>query len=82
MLTTVSVTISKCMYTLEFNFHTVTSEQAIDALVYAHSVTLWLKHSIDSYQSDYRSLTFERSRDCMLAQLVLANPRDYEIVLR
>ena len=39
------------MHTLEFNFHTVTSEQAIDALVYAHSVTLWLKHSIDSYQS-------------------------------
>jgi hypothetical protein len=68
------------MYTLEFNFHTVTSEQAIDALVYAHSVTLWLKHSIDSYQSDYRSLTFERSRDCMLAQLVLANPRDLRAV--
>jgi len=69
------------MHTLEFNFHTITSEQAIDALVYALSIELWLKHRIESYQTRYHQLHFERERDCMLASIVLGASSRYTITL-
>ncbi len=70
------------MHTLEFNFRTVTNEQAIDALVYSLSIDLWLKHSIESHQTSAHQLQFAKARDCMLAQLVLADPARYDLVLR
>jgi hypothetical protein len=70
------------MHTLEFNFRTITNEQAIDALVYSMSIELWLKHSIESSQTASGQLHFEKARDCMVAQLVLADPARYEIVLK
>jgi hypothetical protein len=70
------------MHTLEFNFRTITNEQAIDALVYSMSIELWLKHSIESHQTRAGQLHFEKARDCMVAQLVLADPARYEIVLK
>ena len=76
------LTISNCMHTLEFNFRTITNEQAIDALVYALSIDLWLKHSIESHQTRAGQLHFENSRDCVLAQLILADPARYDLVLK
>ena len=79
--TTVTTIISNCMHTLEFNFHTVTNAQAIDALVYALSIELWLKHRIESYQTANHQLHFERESDCMLASLVLSANNTYTVTL-
>ena len=60
------------MHTLEFNFHTITNHQAIDALVFALSIDLLVHNKIESTQPNYNTLEFESEAYCMLAQLTLS----------
>ena len=63
-------------HTLEFTFDTITNTQAIDALVYALSIELFLNNRIESTQPCANQLEFASDRDCTFAQLVLcANSR-------
>ena len=48
--TTVAHCVKYCMHTLEFDFHTITNEVAIDALVYALSIEMLTQCGIESYQ--------------------------------
>jgi len=67
------------MHTLEFNFHTITNSAAVDALVYALSIELYLKHRISSSQLSDSTLVFETSMHCMLAQLILGSDTRFTI---
>ena len=67
-------------HTLEFNFHTVTNGAAVDALVYALSIELWLNHHIESIQPNESSLVFASDRDCTFAQLVLCADTRFSLV--
>ena len=58
--------------TLVFNFHTITTAPAVDALVYAISLQLFLNNRIESFQTSCDTLEFETSAHCLLAQLSLA----------
>jgi hypothetical protein len=69
------------VYTLRFNFTTITNTQAIDALVYALSVMLFVNHKIESTQPRDDSLEFESSKDCLFAQLVLSSDSRYTMEL-
>lgn len=60
------------MHTLQFNFHTITNHQAIDALVFALSIDLLVHNKIECTQPNYNSLEFTTSAHCMLAQLALS----------
>ena len=60
-------------HTLVFNFRTITNTQAIDALVFALSIDLFVHNRIESTQPSYNCLQFENSQHCMLAQLALSN---------
>ncbi len=66
-------------HTLRFNFTTVTNTQAIDALVYALSVLLYVNHRIECTQPRDDCLEFESSKDCMFAQLALADDSRYTV---
>ena len=71
---TVYATVKYCMrYTLEFNFHTITNSAAVDALVYALSIELFLKYRIECVQPADNVLEFTSARDCTFAQLALSN---------
>ena len=67
------------MHTLQFNFHTITSEQAIDALVYALSIELLLKNGIDCAPPSEDALLFTSDRDCTIAQLILSGNSRYTV---
>jgi hypothetical protein len=67
------------VYTLRFNFTTVTNTQAIDALVYALSVMLFVNHRIACTQPADNLLEFESSKDCTFAQLALADDSRYTV---
>ena len=67
------------MHTIEFNFHTVTNTQAVDALVYALSIELFLRNRIECAQPCYNQLQFESAAHCMFAQLVLSNSCSYTV---
>ena len=73
-------TISKCMYTLEFNFHTITNEVAIDALVYALSIELLTANGIDCTQPQANRLEFDTAAQCTFAQLALSDNSRYSVV--
>lgn len=60
-------------HTLVFNFGTITCTQAIDALVFALSIDLFVHNRIESIQPSYNCLQFTNSAHCMLAQLALSN---------
>jgi len=61
------------MHTLEFNFRTVTNTQAIDALVYALAIDLFVRNRIECAQPQHNRLVFDSDAHCMLAQLALSN---------
>jgi len=77
-------TVKYCMntvYTLKFNFTTITNTQAIDALVYALSVMLFVNHKIESTQPADDLLEFESSKDCTFAQLALSSDSRYTVTV-
>ena len=71
--------ISIYMYTLLLDFTPVTNTQAIDALVYALSIELFVQVGLESYQSSYDRLEFDSDRDCTLAQLILSGNSRYTV---
>ena len=73
-------TISKCMRTLEFNFHTITNQVAIDALVYALSIELLTANGIDCVQPQANRLEFDTDAQCTFAQLALSDNSRYSVV--
>jgi len=66
-------------HTLKFNFHTITNAVAIDALVYALSIELWLKHRIESIQPSQDSLVFDSDAHCTFAQLALSDDTRFTV---
>ena len=67
-------------HTLQFNFDTITNLQAIDALVYALSIELWLKHRIECAQPSADSLVFLSAAHCTFAQLALCADTRFTLV--
>ena len=72
--------IDACTHTLQFNFHTITNGVAVDALVYALSIDLFLKHRIECAQPSASCLVFDSERDCTFAQLALCSDTRYTLV--
>jgi hypothetical protein len=66
-------------HTLEFNFHTITNGVAVDALVYALSIELFLKYHILCSQPTASLLVFESAAHCTLAQLALSSDTRYTL---
>ena len=67
------------MRTIEFNFHTITNTQAIDALVFALSIELFLNNRIECTQPCADRLEFESEAHCTLAQLALCSDSRYSL---
>ena len=67
-------------HTLQFNFDTITNLQAIDALVYALSIELWLKHRIECAQPSAECLVFASAAHCTFAQLALCADTRFTLV--
>ena len=65
-------TLDTVAHTLQFNWHTVTNHQAIDALVYALSIELFINNRIECSQPTADRLEFSTDAHCMLAQLALS----------
>ena len=72
--------IDACSHTLPFNFHTITNGVAVDALVYALSIELFLKYGIECTQPTESSLVFASDRDCTFAQLALCADTRFSLV--
>ena len=75
-------TIDTVAHTLEFNFHTVTNQQAIDALVHALSIELFINNRIECSHPCANRLVFESERDCTFAQLVLCSDTRFTLSRR
>ena len=75
-------TLDSQRHTLEFNFHTITNGVAVDALVYALSIELWLKHGIHCDQPTESSLVFESAAHCTFAQLTLCSDTRFTLSRR
>jgi len=69
-------------HTLEFNFHTITNHQAIDALVYALSIDLFINNRIESSQPTADRLEFSTEAHCTFAQLVLCSDTRFTLTRR
>lgn len=67
-------------HTLKFNFHTITNSAAIDALVYALSIELFVKHHIECAQPADDLLEFTSDAHCTFAQLALSNDSRFTLV--
>lgn len=67
------------MRTLLLDFTPVTNTQAIDALVYALSIELFVQARIECTQPSHNRLEFESDRDCTLAQLILSGNSRYTV---
>lgn len=67
------------MHTLKFNFHTVTNSVAVDALVHALAIELFIKHGIECAQPTESSLVFESDSHCTFAQLALSSDTRYTL---
>ena len=52
--------------TLEFTFGTITNPQAIDALVFALSIELFLNNRIESTQPSANQLVFDTDAHCRM----------------
>ena len=67
-------------HTLQFNFDTITNQQAIDALVYALSIELFVNNRIECTHPCADRLVFDSDRDCTFAQLVLCSDTRYTLL--
>ena len=67
------------VYCLEFNYHTITNEVAIDALVYALSIELLTANGIDATQPQANRLVFDTHAHWTFAQLALSDDSTYTI---
>ena len=67
------------MHTLLLDFTPVTNTQAIDALVYALSIDLFVLNRIECTQPSHDVLEFESDRDCTIAQLILSGNSRYTV---
>ena len=67
------------MHKIQLQFKPVTNIQAIDALVFALSIELFVQLGIECTQPEYDQLEFESARHCMLAQLTLCGSSRYTI---
>ena len=72
-------TLDTVAHTLQFNFHTITNHQALDALVYALSVDLFVNNRIECSQPTADRLEFDTDAHCMLAQLALSSDSRYSL---
>jgi hypothetical protein len=61
------------LHTLTFNFDTITNSVAIDALVYALSIELFVNNGIECVQPTEDSLVFSSAAHCTFAQLTLCS---------
>ena len=75
-------TIDTLAHTLEFNFHTVTNGVAVDALVHALSIDLYVRHSIECAHPSAECLVFLSERDCTFAQLALSSDTRFTLSRR
>ena len=84
--TTVCTTVKYCMdtqlHTLKFNFHTITNAQAIDALVHALSIDLFVNNSVECNHPCADQLVFASAKDCTFAQLVLCSDTRFTLSRR
>ena len=74
--------LNTCMHninTLEFTFGTITNPQAIDALVFALSIELFLNNRIESTQPSANQLVFDTDAHCTFAQLALCSDTRYTL---
>ena len=69
-------------HTLQFNFHTVTNHQAIDALVHALTIDLFINNRIECAHPCADQLVFDSARDCVFAQLVLCSDTRFTLTRR
>ena len=67
-------------HTLQFNFHTVTNLQAVDALVYALSIDLFVHNRIECAQPRADQLEFSTDAHCTFAQLALSADSRFTLV--
>ena len=72
-------TIDTIAHTLKFNFHTVTNNAAVDALVHALSIDLFVHNRIECTQPSHDRLEFTSDRDCTIAQLILSGNSRYTV---
>ena len=75
-------TIDSLAHTLKFNFHTVTDTQAIDALVHALSIDLYINNRIECSHPSAECLVFESDQDCTFAQLILSSDTRFTLSRR
>ena len=90
--TTVYATVKYCMntidtidtvaHTLQFNFHTITNQQAIDALVHALTIDLFINNRLECSHPCADRLVFASERDCTFAQLVLCSDTRFTLSRR
>ena len=71
--------IDSVAHTLKFNFHTITNSVAVDALVHALSIELFINNNIKCFQPTEDSLVFESAQHCMLAQLALSSDSRFSV---
>ena len=72
--------IDSVAHTLKFNFHTITNSVAVDALVHALSIELFINNNIKCFQPTEDSLVFESDLHCTVAQLALCSDTRYTLV--
>ena len=75
-------TIDTIAHTLKFNFHTVTNNAAVDALVHALSIDLYIKHGIECSHPSAECLVFESESNCTFAQLALCEDTRFTLSCR
>ena len=75
-------TIDTHAHTLQFNFHTITNQQAIDALVHALTIDLFINNGVECAHPCADQLVFASARDCTFAQLVLCSDTRFTLSRR
>jgi len=71
--------IDSVAHTLKFNFHTVTNDVAIDALVHALSIDLFINNRLECAHPCADQLVFDSAQHCMLAQLALSSDSRFSV---
>ena len=75
-------TIDTLEHTLKFNFHTVTNTAAVDALVHALSIDLYIEHGIECAHPSAELLVFSSAAHCTFAQLALCEDTRFTLSRR
>ena len=75
-------TIDTVAHTLQFNFDTITNHQAIDALVHALTIDLFINNRIECAHPCADQLVFASARDCTFAQLALCSDTRFTLTRR